>query len=155
MQRIQAFVHQRSSRLATWLAYATAGLITAMVVLQLFAFESMAGALAVLLPEGLVRSAPVIAAFIVILEVFALPYFLPVAVSWLAWRCALVMSWLVPLVWLAIMFVALGIGDVGLAVPIFGTKLDMDLGVVPVCLMLGLLSVIATITTIDYRQRQG
>lgn len=155
MQKVQASVHQRSSGLATILAYAAAALITVMAVSQLFAYESMATALAVLLPDGLTRSASVVTALIVILEVFALPYLLPVAVSRLAWLCALVMSWLVPLVWLAIMFVALGAGETALAVPVFGAKLDLDLGIVPVCLMLGLLSVIATITTIDHRQRRG
>lgn len=155
MGRIQASVRQRHSALGIWLSYIAAGMLVLMVVLQLFSYESTVEMLASLIPDTFAFSAPAITAIIVTLEVFSLPYLLPVAVSRLAWQCALVMSWLVPLLWITLMLMALSPVETTGLVPIFGATLAMDLGTGSVCIMLALLSVIATVTVSDYAPRQG
>ena len=154
MKRIHASVYHRSTRLATVLAYGTAAVLVVMLALQLFSYESLGNALLVLLPTGFIRSVPVITALLVIIELFALPYFLPIALSPLARYCALACAWLVPLLWIGLMMVGL---DPALTatVPLFGTKLGLDMGVVPVCLMLVMLSCVATISSLDYRQHKS
>jgi len=154
MRKVTAHLYKRSDAFVERLAYVAAFLITIMLVSQLFSYDSMVDSLGVLLPAAWARSLPVILALVVVVELFALPYFLPIALSRLARICAAVCSWLVPLGWMAIMYIALGNG-VQASVPLLGGHLDIALGVVPVCLVFILLVFVGAISSFDAKSRRS
>lgn len=84
-------------------ALAIAAVFTVLSVLQLFWYEEFIGRLALLLPAGVASFAPVVAAFIVIAEILAITYFLPLALSKLARTAAALLAVVAPIVWLVLL----------------------------------------------------
>ena len=103
-------------------AWGYAALITVMVVGQLFNFEDFIPAIGELQLPGMEAYAAVIAAIVVITEVFALPFLLRMSLSPLMRWVSLVCSVLVAIGWLKLSILAV-MSD-GVTVPLLGTKLE-------------------------------
>ncbi len=153
MKKITSRLYIRKDRLASALSYGAAFVIVVMLTLQLFGYDMMTDILGVLLPAGWVRSLPVILAVIVVIELLSLPYFLPIALSKLARIFAWIFAWLVPLVWLGVMFIALDSVEQA-TVPLFGNHVDIPLGLPSVSMMFLLLAVVGTLTSLDIKARR-
>ncbi len=154
MKKVEAHLYKRSANLANGLAYAAAFVIVVMLVLQLFGYSDTLDSLGTLLPAEWVKPLPIILALIVVIELLALPYFLPLALSRLARICAAACAWLTPLMWLGIMCIGLA-SNVQASVPLLGDHPDIPLGILPVCLMLLLLSIVGTVTSLDINFRRA
>ena len=98
MRHVEATIFRRSGA-QLWLSLAIAFVFVCFTLLQLFSFEDMTSVIQVLLPANTSINAQVLITFIVVLEVFAVPYFLPIALSPLARICAGVCAVIVPVVW--------------------------------------------------------
>lgn len=103
-------------------AWGYAALITVMVVGQLFNFEDFIPAIGELQLPGMEAYAAVIAAIVVITEVFALPFLLRMSLSPLMRWVSLVCSVLVAIGWLKLSILA--VMNDGVKVPLLGTKLE-------------------------------
>lgn len=98
MNQVTATIFRRSGKHQIY-SLALACAFVVMALLQLFSLEDMPTALSVLLPAGFVMNTHALMALIVVIEVFAIPYFLPIALSPLARLCAAICALLTPLVW--------------------------------------------------------
>jgi hypothetical protein len=117
-------------------AWGYAALITVMAVGQLFNFEDFIPAIGELQLPGMEAYAAVIAAIVVIAEVFALPFLLRMPLSPLMHWVSLACSVLVAIGWLKLSILA--IMNDGVTVPLLGTKLELLLIEPSVALVLSL-----------------
>ena len=83
-------------------AVAYAAVLAIVAVLQLFTFEKFPDAIASLWLPGGNSFAYFLAAFIVVAEVFALPFLLRLKLSHAMRWVSMLFGWLVPLIWLSI-----------------------------------------------------
>lgn len=150
MKKIAPTIQERSSPRQR-LSLALAGFFTLIAVLQLFWFEDLPGELSVLLPSNWAQASIVVAALLVIGEVLAAAYFLPIALSSLARWCVRVIAWVVPLAWIALMVPAL-IGGQAANVAYLGAKLDIPLGWGHVVIMALVFVSVVMVTTGDMRK---
>ncbi len=151
MKRIEATVYYRTSRFGQGLAYLAAFILLMMALMQLFDFEKTRDALEVLLPAGMVKSILPLASLMVVMEVFALPYFLAVPLSKLARWCALGCAIVVPLAWIAVMIA--GLEFKGSNVPMFGSIIQLPLGIGSLLFALVVLALVMSVAVRDRRQQ--
>ncbi len=105
-----------------------AGILTMMVVAQLFSFEEFIPLIESFNLPGGAGAGTVIACLIVVAEVFALPFLLRMRTSPLMRVISMLCGWLVPLLWLGIT-IWLNIADVQTGnVGLLGTKLELPVG---------------------------
>lgn len=126
-----------------------AGWITLMAVAQLFTYEKFPGVLDGLWQTGGEMLAYLLAAAIVVCEVFSLPYLLSMRVTPLIRAVSLVCGWFVALFWLAVALWRLAIqgeqinvGYLGATVPLTNEWLVLGLAIV---LMVGVASLTALV----------
>jgi hypothetical protein len=113
------------SEAVKWGAWVYAGILVSMVLLQLFAFEKFLPLIeAYGIPGG-----DGVAALIVVLEVFSLPFLLRMPLSPLARICSMAGSMIVPLAWFALgaLAFALGLANAGILGPKVNTPAAMQI----------------------------
>lgn len=150
MKKIVPLIHKRSD----WhqiLALCSAGIFTVLAILQLFWFEDFPDELGVLLPAEWAQANTIFAAAFVIAEVFAVAYFLPIALSPLARWCTRVLAWLVPISWIAIMVYTFATHQAA-NTAYLGAKLGVPLGWVSTFAMVALFIMVAIVTISDLRK---
>lgn len=146
MKRIIPTVFHRNG-LHLYLSLALGGVMLVLTLLQLFSYEDMPSVLSVLLPNDWISNASIVMACIVTIEVFAIPYFLPLALSPLARLCSAVFALFVPLVWAMVNAYAVAVGQDGNAgftspkLPLHASFVSVSAKIVLFCAVVGLMIV--------------
>lgn len=117
----------RTTQIHQYISYCLSALLVGMLVLQLYTFDEMADIFAVLLPATISpQFAVVLPALIVIVELAALSYALPLYLSRLARLVTRIATIIVPIFWIALLWLPLARLQAGVY-PFFGTKLPLSI----------------------------
>ena len=142
----------RSSGMHRILSYCLSTILVGMLVLQLYTYDEFSEAFTVLLPASaspqLVMLTP---ALIVIIELIALSYALPLYLSRLARIVARVATCGVPTIWAIILLLPLARSQAGVY-PLFSTKIPLSIDIVSLLPLLLLTALIATVVYMDVRR---
>ncbi len=123
-----------------------AGMVTLMLMLQLFTFESYPALVAQIVGVS-VPMASIVAAKLVALELFALPYLLAMKLSPLLRIVSMVCALMVAVFWFLAGMLTTGLENSG----IFGASLMLEGGAAPICwgvLLLGLVVYVVSSTSL-------
>lgn len=124
-------------------AWLYAAILVVMTLGQLYAFEKFIPIIQEYGLPGGEATATLVAAVIVIVQVFALPFLLRMPLSPLMRLCSLVFSVLAPVIWLTLSIVGLGATNIDNA-GILGEKVD-----VPVVLQAAMVAVLAVLAGVS------
>ena len=149
MKTIQATILWRNG-VYQWGALALAGVSTLLLTLQLFSYDMMAQPFGRLLPKQMVPAIEIIMAGIVVLELGAIAYFLPLALSKLARAIGAVSAVLVPLVWIVLTWH--GLHNTGAKAVMFGTKFAIGVNWWQVVFMFALFAATIWLIAADRRR---
>jgi len=136
------------------LGMAVAGWVTIMAVSQLFKYEDFPGVIDKLWEAGGSGAAHVLAAVIVVCEVFALPFLLNMKVSPIVRVVSLVCGWFTVGVWLAIALWQVAASSTVINQGYFGATIPIANDWLALVLALLLATGVASMTILMYRNRK-
>ncbi len=120
------------------IALVYAGLLTLMVLGQLFAYEKFPALLEAYQLPGGVATAHLLAAVIVISEVFALPFLLRMKTSPLMRYKSMACSWLIAVIWLTLGIILTFANPAVANVGLLGAKMQLEPGIWALCVPIGM-----------------
>lgn len=124
---ITSHLSARTTQIHQYISYCLSALLVGMLVLQLYTFDELADTFAVLLPATISPQFPIVLpALVVIIELAALSYALPLYLSRLARLVARIATIIVPIFWIALLWLPLARLQAGVY-PFLGTKLPLPI----------------------------